>query len=149
MLGWPESSFPNGKEPWRIILVKNTFSFVKITMMQMWHTQIAKQRDNFGSSGLAIRKPPYLIIVSSACNGVGVLFSSRHTFFQGERNRDCFKQSLFKEKNAYSHFCVIKFIIPNTKYSISCITSSIILNHKRHQVGHSKHQYAILIKRLR
>ena len=27
----------------------------------------------------------YLIIVSYACYGVGVLFSSRRTFFQGER----------------------------------------------------------------
>ena len=44
-----------------------------------------------------LSKYPYLIIVSNACNGVGVLFSSRRTFFQGERKRDCFKQSLFRE----------------------------------------------------
>jgi len=38
-----------------------------------------------------------LIIVSYACYGVGVLFSSRRTFFQRERKRDCFEPSQSKE----------------------------------------------------
>ena len=37
----------------------------------------------------------YLIFVTNATNGVGVLFSSRCTFFHRERERDCFEQSLF------------------------------------------------------
>ena len=41
---------------------------------------------------------PYLIFFSYATHGVGVLFSSRCTFFHWERERDCFEQSLCKEK---------------------------------------------------
>ena len=70
----------------------------------------------------------YLIIVSNACNGVGVLFSSRHTFFQGERKRDCFKQSLFREKKHIFSFLCDQ--IHHTKHQMLHLMYHIILNPK-------------------
>ena len=65
----------------------------------------------------------YLIIVSYACYGVGVLFSSRRTFSQRERKRDCFEPSQSKE-----------YANQTTKYAISI---------KR--ICQSKHQLRLLI----
>ena len=54
-------------------------------------------------------------------NGVGVLFSSRRTFFHRERERDCFEQSLFRLNiNAILAIFVMKIIFnQNTKCAIS------------------------------
>ena len=76
----------------------------------------------------------YLIIVSYACYGVGVLFSSRRSFFQEERIRDCFKQSLFREKNADSHF----HHIHHTKHQMC---------HSNKEIRQPKHQIRRLISK--
>ena len=55
----------------------------------------------------------YLIFVSYATHGVGVLFSSRCTFFHRERERDCFEQILFRPNiNAILAIFVMKIIHP-------------------------------------
>merc|ERR1712090_96023 len=44
-----------------------------------------------------VNSNPYLILVSTATTGGGILFSSRCTFFHRERDKDCFQQSLLRE----------------------------------------------------
>ena len=63
----------------------------------------------------------YLLIVSNACNGVGVLFPSWRTFFQGERKRDRI-------------FLFLCDQIHHTKHQMLHLMYHIILNPKRHQV---------------
>ena len=62
-------------------------------------------------------------------------FQAGVLFFQGERKRDCLKQSLFREKTHIFIFCDQ---IHHTKHQMLHLMYYIILNPKRNQVGHSK-----------
>ena len=84
---------------------------------KLLHLHKGGQNSFYSSSPSSLPSSPYLIFVSNATNGVGVLFLSRCTFFHRERERDCFEQSLFRP-NINAIFSIFVMMIIYPKYQM-------------------------------